>query len=69
MEFGTFEYYFHLFAQLLTYLSALNWGAIGFFGVNSLENIFGGNVNLVYCLIGLAGAFLIWYRFIPTLKY
>ena len=69
MEYGSFEYYLNLLAQLLAYLGALNWGAIGFFGVNSLETLFGGNVKLVYCVVGLAGAFLIWHKFVPTLKY
>jgi len=69
MEYGSFEYYLHLLAQLFVYLSALNWGSIGFLKINALESAFGGSVNLVYCVIGIAGAFLIWHRFIPTLKY
>ena len=69
MEYGSFEYYFHLFAQLLAYLGALNWGTIGFFGINALDSAFGRSVKLVYCVVGLAGAFLIWHKFVPTLKY
>jgi uncharacterized membrane protein YuzA (DUF378 family) len=69
MEYGSFEYYLHLLAQLFVYLSALNWGSIGFLNINALESAFGESVKLVYCVIGLAGAFLIWHRFIPTLKY
>jgi uncharacterized membrane protein YuzA (DUF378 family) len=44
-------------------LGGLNWGLIGFFGVNLIETIFGtmGQLTrLVYCVIGLCALYEIF---------
>lgn len=46
-------------ALVLVIIGALNWGAIGLFGVDIIGSIFGGQLALVpriiYALVGLAG--------------
>ena len=46
-------------ALVLVILGALNWGAIGLFGVDIIGSIFGGQASLVsriiFSLVGLAG--------------
>jgi len=46
----------------LAIAGALNWGAVGLFGVNIVENIFGmgtGVTKIVYGLVGLSGLALL----------
>jgi uncharacterized protein len=46
---------------LLTVVGALNWGAVGIFGVNPVHEITGGSKvaeRLIYSAVGLAGIFL-----------
>lgn len=44
---------------ILVIIGALNWGAIGLFGVDVVATIFGGQFSIVsriiYTLVGLAG--------------
>jgi uncharacterized membrane protein YuzA (DUF378 family) len=46
-------------ALILVIIGALNWGAMGLFGIDILSTIFGGSTSLVarivYSLIGIAG--------------
>jgi uncharacterized membrane protein YuzA (DUF378 family) len=46
-------------ALILVIIGALNWGAMGLFGIDILSAIFGGSTSLiariVYSLIGIAG--------------
>lgn len=47
------------FALALVIIGALNWGAIGIFGVDVIGSLFGGQLSIVsriiYTLVGLAG--------------
>lgn len=51
------------FAIILVIVGALNWGAIGAFGVDLLGNIFGGTYEVIsrmlYFIVGLAAIYLI----------
>jgi len=43
-------------------IGALNWGAVGLFGTNFVENIFGmgtGLTKIIYALVGLSGLALL----------
>ncbi len=55
------------FALILAIIGALNWGAIGFFGLDIIGNIFGGTYaaisRVIYSLVGLAGIYLIFTGF------
>ncbi len=46
-------------ALVLVILGALNWGAIGLFGVDIIGSIFGGQgsvlARIIFSLVGLAG--------------
>lgn len=46
-------------ALVLVILGALNWGAIGLFGVDILGTLFGGQASvlsrIIFSLVGLAG--------------
>jgi len=46
-------------ALLLVVIGALNWGFVGFFGVDVVSRIFGMGAlsNFIYMLIGLAGLY------------
>ncbi len=50
-------------AIILVIVGALNWGAIGAFGVDLLGNVFGGTYEvlsrMMYFTVGLAGIYLI----------
>ncbi|MCR8745994.1 DUF378 domain-containing protein [Romboutsia lituseburensis] len=49
-------------ALILVIIGALNWGAIGVFGVDLLGNIFGGTYEvwsrMIYFAVGIAGLYL-----------
>nr|WP_122640706.1 DUF378 domain-containing protein [Romboutsia sp. Marseille-P6047] len=49
-------------AMILVIIGALNWGAIGAFGVDLLGNIFGGTYEVIsrilYFIVGLAAIYL-----------
>lgn len=49
----------HWIALILVIIGALNWGMVGFFQINVVSAIFGGNSavvsRIIYCLVGLAG--------------
>ncbi|MGI5825957.1 MAG: DUF378 domain-containing protein [Patescibacteria group bacterium] len=50
-------------ALILVIIGALNWGAIGLFGLNFVEAIFGIATiitRIIYILVGLAGLYLIF---------
>ncbi len=48
---------------ILAVVGALNWGSIGFLGVDAIGMLFGGTYSMisriVYALVGLAGIYLI----------
>ncbi|MDR0406201.1 MAG: DUF378 domain-containing protein [Clostridiales bacterium] len=47
------------FALILVIIGALNWGAVGIFGVDILAAVFGGQTaavsRIIYTLVGLCG--------------
>ncbi|MPM83703.1 hypothetical protein SDC9_130772 [bioreactor metagenome] len=49
-------------AVILVIIGALNWGAIGVFGVDLLGNVFGGTYEvwsrMIYFTVGIAGLYL-----------
>lgn len=48
---------------ILAVVGALNWGIIGFLGVDAIGMLFGGTYSaisrVIYALVGLAGIYLI----------
>lgn len=44
-------------ALLLVIIGALNWGFVGFFGVDVVARVFGSLTNFIYMLVGLAGLY------------
>ena len=46
---------------------ALNWGIIGFFGLDLIGNLFGGTYSaisrVIYSIVGIAGIYLIFTGF------
>jgi uncharacterized membrane protein YuzA (DUF378 family) len=51
-------------AWLLTTVGALNWGFKGLFNFNLVESLFGERsflTNMIYALVGLAGAFSLYH--------
>jgi uncharacterized membrane protein YuzA (DUF378 family) len=64
MDKASIEYPLHLVAQWLVFIGAVNWGAVGFFGINAVEQLIPRAVlRQVYMLVGVAAAYLIWCRF------
>lgn len=55
---------FDWLALILVIIGALNWGLVGLFNFDLVASIFGGSTALlskvVYGLVGLAGAYLIY---------
>ena len=51
-------------ALILAIIGALNWGIIGFFGLDLIGNLFGGTYStisrVIYSIVGLAGIYLIF---------
>lgn len=49
---------------ILAIIGSLNWGIIGFFGLDLIENLFGGTYftisRIIYSIVGLAGICLIF---------
>lgn len=56
-----------IISLVLVIIGALNWGAIGLFGIDVVATIFGGQLALVsriiYGLVGLAGLWCITFLF------
>jgi len=56
-----------LISLVLVIIGALNWGAIGLFGIDVVATIFGGQLALVsriiYGLVGIAGIWCITFLF------
>ncbi len=50
-------------ALILTIVGALNWGAIGIFGIDLVGTIFGGQLatfsRIIFTLVGIAGLWCI----------
>lgn len=50
-------------ALILTIIGALNWGAIGIFGIDLVGTIFGGQLatfsRIIFTLVGIAGLWCI----------
>ena len=50
-------------ALVLVIIGGLNWGSIGFFGLDMVAALFGGSASvmsrIVYCLVGLAAVWCI----------
>jgi hypothetical protein len=46
-------------ALILVIIGALNWGAVGLFGIDFISTIFGGSTSMmsriVFSLVGIAG--------------
>jgi hypothetical protein len=50
----------HMLAQLLVLVGALNWGLVGAFNVDAVEQLVPRNwVKSVYTLVGLAALYLV----------
>lgn len=55
----------HMLAQLLVLVGALNWGLVGAFNVDAVEQLVPRSfVKPVYILVGLAAAYLVACRFL-----
>ena len=55
----------HMLAQLLVLVGALNWGLVGAFNVDAVEQLVPRNwVKTVYTLVGLAALYLVACRFL-----
>ena len=58
---------FNKLALLLVIIGAVNWGAIGIFGIDLVATIFGGQDALlsrvIYTLVGLSGIWCISFLF------
>ncbi len=56
-------------ALVLVIIGALNWGLIGFFGIDFVSAIFGGMFSvmsrIIYALVGISGLYLISLFFLP----
>lgn len=54
-------------ALILAIIGALNWGIIGFFGLDLIGNLFGGTYSaisrVIYSIVGIAGIYLIFTGF------
>lgn len=48
---------------ILTIVGAINWGIIGFLGIDAIGSVFGGTYSLIsriiYAIVGIAGICLI----------
>jgi uncharacterized membrane protein YuzA (DUF378 family) len=55
---------------LLIVVGALNWGLVGFFHYNLIDDIFGVGsawARIIYALVGLAGIYGISFFFVPEI--
>ena len=56
-----------IISLVLVIIGALNWGAIGLFGIDVVATIFGGQLALfsriIYGLVGIAGLWCITFLF------
>ena len=56
-----------MISLVLVIIGALNWGAIGLFGIDVVATIFGGQLALIsriiYGLVGVAGLWCITFLF------
>ncbi len=54
-------------ALILVIIGAINWGSIGFFGIDIIASIFGGQAamisRIIYAIVGLAGIWSISFFF------
>jgi len=54
-------------ALILVIIGAINWGSIGFFGIDLVASIFGGQAamisRIIYAIVGLAGIWSISFFF------
>ena len=54
-----------IIALILTIIGSLNWMSVGIFGFNAVSYLFSGSLafvsTIIYVLVGLAGAWLIYY--------
>jgi len=54
-------------ALILVIIGAINWGSIGFFGIDIVASIFGGQAamisRIIYAIVGLAGIWSISFFF------
>ena len=53
------EHPFSLIASFIIIIGALNWLTIGFVGYDFVADWFGKYRNYVYCLVGLAGLYVL----------
>lgn len=64
---GKVEIIMDITALILVIIGAINWGLIGFFGIDLVALIFGGQTALVsriiYALVGLSGLWCITFFF------
>lgn len=48
-------------SMLLMVIGSLNWGLVGFFGMDFISNVFGGmgsaGARIIFALVGLAGLY------------
>ncbi len=59
-------------ALVLVIVGGLNWGLVGFFGIDLVQMLFAGVpalANLVYILVGLSALYMIYYAARPTGRY
>ncbi len=58
-------------ALTVVIIGAINWGLIGFFGLNLIDSIFGVKSvvsRIIYCLVGICGLYCIsYYSFINNM--
>ncbi len=47
----------HWIALILVIIGALNWGMVGFFGIDVITGIFRGSIiaRIIFAIVGLAG--------------
>lgn len=54
---------------ILIIIGAINWGFIGFFGIDLVGMLFGGQMSwisrIIYAVVGLAGLWAITFLFRP----
>lgn len=57
----------NILALILVIIGAINWGSIGFFGIDIVASIFGGQAaiisRIIYAIVGLAGIWSISFFF------
>lgn len=57
----------NILALILVIIGAINWGSIGFFGIDIIASIFGGQASMIsriiFAIVGLAGIWSISFFF------